>query len=86
MTSAVVACSEGMPIRESARKYNVPTSTLFRKVRGIVEMVVLIHFLLPLLKTSYQSTLLKWLTRGWDFLAKRLCDSHFRLLINLKWN
>ena len=38
MTSAVVACSEGMPIRESARKYNVPASTLFRRVRGIVEM------------------------------------------------
>ena len=38
MTSAVVACSQGMPIRESARKYNVPASTLFRRVRGIVEM------------------------------------------------
>ena len=38
MISAVVACSEGMPIRESARKYNVPASTLFRRVRGIVEM------------------------------------------------
>ena len=38
MTSAVVACSEGMPIQESARKYNVPASTLFRRVRGIVEM------------------------------------------------
>ena len=38
MTSAVVACSEGMPIRESARNYNVPASTLFRRVRGIVVM------------------------------------------------
>ena len=76
MTSAVVACSEGMPIRESARKYNVPASTLFRRVRKIVEMGCKPGPNLVLLKTSYQiaCTLLKWLTWDLDFPAKRSCD------------
>ena len=34
----VAACAEGASIRESARKYNVPVTTLYRRVKGLVEM------------------------------------------------
>ena len=38
MRSAVAACAEGASIRESARKHNVPVTTLYRRVKGLVEM------------------------------------------------
>ena len=38
MRSAVTACANGATLRHSARKYNVPVTTLYRRVNGIVAM------------------------------------------------
>ena len=38
MHSAVTACANGTTLRDSARKYNVPVTTLHRRVNGIVAM------------------------------------------------
>ena len=38
MRSAVTACANGTTLRDSARKYNVPVTTLHRRVNGIVAM------------------------------------------------
>ena len=39
MTSAVKFCAEGGGLREAAAKFNVPVSTLHRRVHGLVEVV-----------------------------------------------
>ena len=36
MHSAVIACGNGATLRDSAHKYNVPVTTLYRRVNGIV--------------------------------------------------
>lgn len=38
MTSAVKFCAEGGGLREAATKFNVPVSTLHRRVHGFVEI------------------------------------------------
>ena len=38
MTSAVTECGKGMKIREAARRYNVPITTLLRRVNGTVSL------------------------------------------------
>ena len=38
MRSAVIACANGATLRDSARKYNVPVTTLYRRVNGMVAM------------------------------------------------
>ena len=38
MRSAVTACANGATLRDSARKYNIPVTTLYRRVNGIVAM------------------------------------------------
>ena len=38
MRSAVTACANGTTLRHSACKYNVPVTTLYRRVNGIVAM------------------------------------------------
>ena len=38
MLSAVVACANGASLRDSARKYNIPVATLYRRVSGVIAM------------------------------------------------
>ena len=38
MCSAVIACGSGATLRDSTRKYNVPLTTLYKRVNGMVAM------------------------------------------------
>ena len=38
MRSVVIACANGATLRESARKYKVPVTTLYKRVNGMVAM------------------------------------------------